>query len=188
MVRPAPVMLLPVMETAAVPVLESVTATAALLPTARLPKLMLAGLALSAPCVPIPLSGIETVPFVAVDVIVMLPDTVPVAVGTKEAEKFAVAPAVIVCPVLSPVALKPDPVVLTWLMVMVALPEFVSVMVCEPLVPTATLPKFTLPGLVARVLPDATALPASDRVWGEFPALSVKTMLPVAPVVDVGAN
>ena len=159
-----------------------------LLPTVMVPKLTLAGLALSAPCVPIPLSGIETVPLVAVDVIVMLPDTVPVAVGTNETAKFAVAPAAIVCPVLSPVALKPDPVVLTWLMVMVALPEFVSVMVCEPLVPTTTLPKFTLPGLAARVLPDATALPVSDRVWGEFPALSVKTTFPVAPVVDVGAN
>ena len=188
MLKPVPVIPLPEIETAAVPVLESVTATAALLPTARLPKLMLAGLALSAPCVPIPLSGIETVPLVAVDVIVMLPDTVPVAVGTNETAKFAVAPAAIVCSVLSPVALNPDPVVLTWLMVMVALPEFVSVMVCEPLVPTTTLPKFTLPGLAARVLPDATALPVSDRVWGEFPALSVKTTLPVAPVMDVGAN
>ena len=46
LLKPVPVMLLPVMETAAVPVLESVTDVGALvLPTAMLPKLMLAGLA-----------------------------------------------------------------------------------------------------------------------------------------------
>ena len=51
MLKPAPVMLLPEMETAAVPVLESVTVVAALvLPTATFPKLTLVGLALSAPC------------------------------------------------------------------------------------------------------------------------------------------
>jgi hypothetical protein len=71
---------------------------------------------------------------------------------------------------------------------MVAVPEFVSVMVCVPLAPTTTFPKFTLPGLAASVLPAATALPTSVRVCGELPALSVNTMLPVAPVVDVGAN
>ena len=111
MLKPVPVMLLPVMETAAVPVLESVTVVGVLLPTATLPKLTLEGLALSAPCVPVPLRGIDTVTFVAVDVIVMLPDAVPVAVGANDAEKFAVAPAAIAWLALSPVALNPDLVV-----------------------------------------------------------------------------
>ena len=189
MLNPVPAMLLPEIETAAVPVLESVTVVGALLlPTATLPKLTLAGLALSAPCVPVPLTGIERVPFVAVDVIVMLPDAVPVAVGANAVEKLAVAPAAIVWLALSPLALKPDPVVLTWLIVTVVFPEFVSVIVWVPLDPTTTPPKFTLPGLAVSVLPDATALPVRVSVCGEFPALSVKTMLPVAPVLDVGAN
>ena len=68
-------------------------------------------------------------------------------------------------------------------------PEFVSAIVCGPLLePSAILPKFTLPGLAVSVLPAATALPVKTSVCGEFPALSVKTTLPVAPVVDVGAN
>lgn len=113
MLKPVPPMLLAVIETAAVPVLVSVTGTAALLPTGRFPKLMLAGLALSVPCVPVPLRAIDIVPFVAVDVIVMLPVTVPVVVGANVAERLAVAPAAIVCPALTPLALKPDPLVLT---------------------------------------------------------------------------
>jgi hypothetical protein len=114
MLKPVPVILLPVMETAAVPVLESVTVVAELLlPTTTFPKLMLEGLALSAPCVPVPLRAIVSVPFVAVDVIVIVPDAVPVAVGVKATEKLAVAPAAIVCPGLSPLALKPVPVALT---------------------------------------------------------------------------
>ena len=35
-------------------------------------------------------------------------------------------------------------------------------------------------------VPLATALPVRLKVCGEFPALSLKTMLPVDPVVDVG--
>ena len=71
---------------------------------------------------------------------------------------------------------------------MVEVPEFVSVIVWVPLVLTTTLPKFTLPGLALRVLPEPTALPVNVSVCGEFPALSAKTTLPVAPVVEVGAN
>lgn len=41
-------------------------------------------------------------------------------------------------------------------------------------------------GFALAVLPLATALPARLKVCGEFPALSLKTMLPVDPVVDVG--
>ena len=113
MLKPVPVMLLPVIETAAVPVLESVTVTGVLPPTVTLPKLTLDGLALSPPSVPVPLRGMDSDPFVAVDVIVMLPDDVPVAVGANAAEKVAVAPAAIVWFALSPLVLKLDPVVLT---------------------------------------------------------------------------
>jgi len=113
MLKPVPVMLLPLIETAAVPVLDSVTVTGALPPTVTLPKLTLGGLALSPPSVPVPLRGMDRDPFVAVDVIVMLPDDDPVAVGANTAEKLAVAPAVIVWFALSAVVLKPVPVVLT---------------------------------------------------------------------------
>ena len=113
MLKPVPVMLLAVMETAALPILESVTVTGALPPTVTLPKLTLEGLALSPPSVPVPLRGIDSDPLLAVDVIVILPDDVPVAVGANTAEKLAVAPAAIAWFALSPVVLKPVPDVLT---------------------------------------------------------------------------
>ena len=189
MLKPVPVMLLPVMETADVPVFDSVTPIDAVAPTSKFPKLALAGLALNEPCVPVPLRGIDSEGFVAFDVMVMLLDTAPVAVGANVTEKFAVAPAAICCPELITLVLNPDPVVLTRLIVIALLPEFVSAIVCGLLLaPTTTLPKFTLPGLAVRVVPDVTALPVKTSVCGEFPALSVNTTLPVAPVVDVGAN
>lgn len=72
--------------------------------------------------------------------------------------------------------------------VTVAVPEFVSVMVCVPVLPTTTLPKLTLPGLAVSVLFAATALPVIVRVCGEPGALSVNTILPFAAVVEVGVN
>lgn len=72
--------------------------------------------------------------------------------------------------------------------VTVVLPEFVSVIVCVPVLPTTTLPKLTLPGLAVKVLFAATALPVIVSVCGEPGALSVKTILPLAAAVDVGVN
>ena len=67
-------------------------------------------------------------------------------------------------------------------------PVFVSVIVCELLPLTATLLKLKLPGLAVKVLFAATALPVIESVCCEPAALSVKMMLPIAPVVDVGVN
>ena len=93
MMNPVPAILLPEMETGAVPVLESVTVVGALLlPTATLPKLMLAGLALSAPCVPVPLSAIVRGEPGAVLVTDTLPTALPVVVGAKVTVKEVVWP------------------------------------------------------------------------------------------------
>lgn len=70
----------------------------------------------------------------------------------------------------------------------VALPEFVRVTVCVLLLPTLILAKLKLPGDAARVLPLASALPVRVSVLGELAALSLKTMLPVAPAAEVGVN
>ena len=58
-----------------------------------------------------------------------------------------------------PLVLNPVPVVLTWLIVTVLDPEFVSVMFCCPVPPTATLLKLTLAGFADSVPLVATALP-----------------------------
>jgi hypothetical protein len=69
-----------------------------------------------------------------------------------------------------------------------AVPVFVSTIVCEMLLLTATSSKLMLPGLAVKVLPAATALPVMGSVCCEPGALSVKRMLPLTPVVDVGVN
>jgi hypothetical protein len=126
--------------------------------------------------------------FEAVVVIVTAPETTPAVVGANWDVKDATAPAAIVCPALIPVVLKPVPVVLTWLIVTVAVPLFVSVIDCVPALPTTTLLKLKLPGLGVNELLAATALPVIVRVCGEPGALLVIEIEPVALPGDVGAN
>ncbi len=170
------------------PVFVNLTGTEALPPSSTDPNGMLAGLADSAPWVPVPLSEIVRVGFVAVDVITTLPSAAPAVVGANLAVKDAVAPAAICCPTVKPLVLKPGPLAVTELIVTVAFPELFSVNVCVLELLTTTLLKLKLPGLALNELPLAKALPVIVKVCGDPAALSVKTMLPVAPAVDVGAN
>lgn len=68
------------------------------------------------------------------------------------------------------------------------MPELVKVNVCGVELPTATLLKLKLPGVALSELPLAMALPVRLNICGEPGALSVNTMLPVEPDVDVGEN
>jgi len=84
------------------------------------------------------------VPFV---VSVIDPLIVVVDVGVKIALKFTLAPAAIVVDVESPVWLMPAPATVICENVKVALPLFFSVIDCELLFPSVTLPKLMLDGL-----------------------------------------
>jgi len=115
-----PVMLKPVPEaeaaemvTLAVPEFVSVTDCEPLVPTGTLPKFTLVGFAESPPRVPVPLRGIESVASVALLVIEMLPDALPVAVGANCAVKFTFRPAPMVTGAVMPVMLNPVPLALT---------------------------------------------------------------------------
>ncbi len=110
-VNPVPVMLCPVIETGAVPRFDRVTGTEPLLPTWRLVKAMLAGLADRLPCVPVPLKGMDSVGLDAVVTSAMFPAASPVVVGANFAVKLAVEPAAMLCPTVKPVDVKPGPVV-----------------------------------------------------------------------------
>ena len=91
MLKPAPVTLPPVMDTAVVPVLESVTVVGELLlPTTTFPKLMLEGLALSAPSVPVPLKAIVRGEPGVLLVIDMLPVVLVAVVGVNVTVKETV--------------------------------------------------------------------------------------------------
>src|SRR5271170_4787846 len=73
-------------------------------------------------------------------------------------------------------------------MVTLAVPLFVKVISCCPLLPVTTFPNATLPGFASNVEPVLTPVPTMLTICGEPGALSVKVMLPVAPPADVGAN
>ena len=184
--KPVPEALAAEIVTLAVPEFVNVIGTDPLAPTSRLPKFTLAGLAESAPCVPVPVRA--TVGSDALLAIEMLPVSTPVAVGSNTAVKFADWPALNVIGVAIPVKLNPVPVALTCVIVTLALPEFVRVTVWSAAFPTALLPKLMLPGFTVNVAPAATPVPTRVSVWGVFGALSVNTIVPFAAPATVGAN
>jgi hypothetical protein len=83
MVKPAPEIESAVIETAAVPVFDSVTGMTLLLPTRTLPKLTLSGFAVKLPCMPVPASAIVSGVFGALLITLRLPDAEPAAVGAN---------------------------------------------------------------------------------------------------------
>src|ERR1700747_2947113 len=71
-------------------------------------------------------------------------------------------------------------------MVTLDVPDFVSVIACEPLLPTATFPKLKLEGLAVSCA--CTPIPAKEMLAGEPDALLAIITLPVALPGVVGAN
>jgi len=146
------------------PEFVSFSARVDVLPVEIFPKLRLVGLAASWPDVaPVPDSGTFSEALDAFDVIAMLPLTAVPEVGAKTILKVTLWPTLRVVGKVKPLAVKPAPVVLAAEIVTLDPPELVSVsvFVCE--LPTGTLPKARLVGLVAS-WPDVLAVPESDRV------------------------
>ena len=133
---------------------------------------------------PLPLRAIVSGEFGALLVIEMLPVTLPAVVGENSTVNVGLCPALIVNGVDKPLRLNPVPVMLA--AEIVTLEVSVSVTVCDPLLPTKTLPKLTLVGLAASVA--RTPVPLKAIVAGDPEALLVTVMLPVALPADVGAN
>jgi len=96
------------------------------------------------------------------------------------------SPAPNVSGVVIPVVLKPTPVTVTAEIVTVAVPPFVTVMVCELLVPVVTLPNAAVVGVAASC--GCVPVPVNAIVNGEFGPLLTIEMLPLAAPADVGAN
>ena len=65
-----------------------------------------------------------------------LPLTLPVVVGVNVAVNEVFPPALIVAGRVSPLTVKPVPVAVAAVIVTLAVPEFVSVTDCDPLLPT----------------------------------------------------
>jgi hypothetical protein len=131
----------------ALPPFETVMVCELLLPTTTLPKAALDGAAAICACVPVPLHVIARGEPGALLANEMLPLAPPVEDGVKLAESPRLWPALSVVGVDNPAMAKPEPETLAEEIVMLAVPEFVRVIGCDPLLPTATLPKLTLVGL-----------------------------------------
>lgn len=126
--------------------------------------------------------------FVALLVIVTPPVTTPADVGAKVTVNTTDCPAVSVCVDVTPPALKPAPDTVTCEIVTLEFPTFVSVTFCELVLPTVTLLKFRLVGFAVTWSVAITPVPVRGMVIGEFGALFVRVMLPLAVPVELGAN
>src|ERR1700733_4011382 len=184
--KPAPVTVTAEIVTVALPPFVRVIVCELFVPVATLPNAALVGVAASCACVPVPLKAIVVGEFGALLTIEMLPLTLPADVGANLALNVVLNPAPSVSGVAIPVVLKPAPVTVTAEIVTVALPLFVSVMVCELFVPVATLPNAALVGVAASCA--CVPVPLNAIVVGEFGALLTIEMLPLAFPADVGAN
>ena len=131
----------------ALPPFETVMVCELLFPTTTLPKAVLDGAAAICACVPVPLNAMAMGAPAALLANEMLPLAPPAEDGVKLAESATFWPALSVVGVGNPAMAKPEPETLAEEIVMLAVPEFVTVMDCDPLLPTATLPKLTLVGL-----------------------------------------
>jgi len=98
-------------------------------------------------------------------VIKILPLATPADAGANVALNVVLCPALIVNGVAKPLILKAVPEEPAWEIVTPLVPEFVSVIVCDALLPTSTLPKPTLAGLAVSC--PCTPIPAKAIVAGD---------------------
>ncbi len=149
--KPLPVTLALEMVMGALSELLRVTLRVALWPTETSPKSMPAGLRLSCPSasttIPVPVSERLVGELSALLGKETLPVTVPATEGANPAKKEAELPFVRVKGKVRPERLKPEPVMVGWVTVTSPVPVFFSVMICELLSPTRTLPKSRVAGV-----------------------------------------
>jgi len=136
MLIPAPVGLAAEIVRVAVPLFVTVIVCELLVPVVTFPKLTVDGLAEICGWVPVPLKAIASGEPGALLVIETLPLVLPAVVGVNVAVNEVFALALIVTGTVSPLMLNPVPLAVAAVMVTLAVPEFVSVTDCDPLLPT----------------------------------------------------
>ena len=130
------------------PLFFRVTVNELLLPSITLPNGKLVGVAPSRvlEATPVPLSASASGEFGALLTSESDPLTAPADAGANTTLNVEFPPAAIVFGMVSPVVLKPAPVIFAVVIVTLAFPPFDKVIVCELLFPTVTLPKLALVG------------------------------------------
>ena len=173
----------------AAPVAVKVPVAVPLEPTVTLPRGKVLGDTLSWPAgdTPVPETGMVRVGFVAVEVMIRFPLAAPAAVGTNETLKVALCPPFKVSGVVIPLTLKPVPVIATCVTEIVVVPVFVIVSGWVPVLPTFTLPKLRLVGLLASE-PGVTPVPETGMTNFGLVAVEVTVTPPLAAPAVVGTK
>jgi hypothetical protein len=186
--KPAPVALTLEIVTLAFPLIVKATLSKLVVPSFTFPKFKLVGLAPSSRLVatPVPPKGIVSGELGALLTSVTDRETPPDDDGAKAASIVALFPAAIVNGALNPEVLKPVPVTVACEIVRPALPPFETVMVCESLLPTTTLPKAALDGAAA--ICACVPVPLNAIAMGEPGALLANERLPLAPPGEDGVK
>jgi hypothetical protein len=184
--KPAPEAVTEEIVTVAPPPFVRLMVCELLVPVATLPNAAVVGEADNCGWVPVPLREIVSGELGALLTTVIVPVTVPAALGPNTALNVADLPAATVTGAVIPVVLKPAPVTVTDEIVTVAPPPFVRLMVCELFVPVATLPNAAVVGEAANC--GCVPVPLKGIVSGEFCPLLAIEMVPLAIPAVVGAN
>ena len=168
--------------------LVSVSLRVELAATTTLPKLKLAGVAVSAPgATPVPDKDIVSVGFDAFEVMVTVPLALPAACGANVTENVVLWDGFRVRGVVMPLSWNPVPLTLACDTLTAVPPLLVKVTVAGWVAPTVTLPNVSLFGLSESV-PGATPVPVSDIVSVGFDAFEVMVTVPLALPATCGAN
>jgi hypothetical protein len=186
--KPAPAALTPEMVSLAFPVFVRVTPSEVAVPSLTFPKLRLVGFTASSElaATPVPPKAIVSGELGALLTSVTDPDTLPGDDGVKIALNVALFPAAIVIGAVIPEVLKPAPAKAACEIVRLALPPFETVMVCELLLPTTTLPNAALDGVAA--ICACVPVPLNAIAMGEPGALLATEMLPLALPAEDGVK
>jgi hypothetical protein len=186
--KPAPVTVTEETVTDALPPFVRLMVCELLVPVDTLPNAAVVGVAASCACIPVPLKVMVAGEPGALLTIEILPVSLPGVGGVNFAVNDALLLALIVIGMVAPLMLNPVPEGSAWVTVSAAFPGFVSVTVCDPVLPTETLPKATLAGLIVSCGCEAVPDPDKAITSGEAGALLTTETLPVALPAVVGEN
>jgi hypothetical protein len=185
MLNPEPEIVPRLVVSAELPSLVTLRESEPLWPTNTPPKFIVVGLACNVPVAVTPFPDNETVRGTvlpdALKLIDAEPVTAPVLAGLKATLNVELFPAAICAPSARPDMLKPVPEVASDETEIVVVPRFVTVKVCELLLPTGTLPRLALVGTTEiDVVPPLDApLPESVTSRAVVIPLPCTTIFPV---------
>jgi len=194
MLNPDPVIVPLVVVSSEFPVLETLRESEPLLPTTTSPKFIAVGLTCRLPVAVTPFPDNETVRGAVLPDALKLneaePETDPVLVGLKATLNVELFPAAICAPSARPDMLNPAPDTASDDTETVAVPWFVTVKVCELLLPTGTLPRLALVGTTETEGPLPLATPLAESVTSRavLKPLPCTTIFPVCVPAAFGVN